>query len=218
MAEALGIAASVVSLVAFAGQLAQSATFLYTIFKDIQNAPADVNRLYNELQIVSSILTTIQRSSTTHGPDLQHALEHSNAVISDLLAMVRSLEQSDITKKRERLWNMFKMVLRRSELSTHLGALERCKSMLLQCCSTESMCESQSDIVITRYANQEPRAAQTRHADALNEVQDALDRLLIQQSDHTTSIVRNVATVGSLKDSLSRVGDSQWASKQPLKS
>lgn len=147
MAEALGIAASAVSLAAFCGQLAQSATFLYTVFKDIQNAPSDVDRLSNELRVVSSILTAVQPSSITNSSDLEQALKHSHAVISDLSSIAKSLDQYGVTKRREKVWKTFKTVLSQSELSKHLCALERCKSMFLQCCSTETMWDTQIDIV-----------------------------------------------------------------------
>ena len=86
-----------------------------------------INTLNDSVNAISSNFSSSQ------------ALQHSHAVINDLSDMVKILDQSGVTKKREKVWNTFKAVLRRSELSNHLSALERCKSMLLQCCSAETM-------------------------------------------------------------------------------
>ena len=136
MAEILGITASVVSL----ATLAEGAAFLYTFFRDIRDAPSNVKRLSDELRSITSILLTIQRSSTTtQNPELEEALKLSNAVINDISTILKPLQQSSSMKRRQKAWKRFRAVLKHSDLTDRFDALERCKSMLLQCCSTAIM-------------------------------------------------------------------------------
>ncbi len=56
MAEALGIAGSVVSFVGLAGQVAQGVNYLYNFFNSMQDAPRDIKSLATELKILGTIL------------------------------------------------------------------------------------------------------------------------------------------------------------------
>ncbi|KAM7220892.1 hypothetical protein V8F06_003786 [Rhypophila decipiens] len=185
-AEILGIAGSAISIAAFAGQLAQGAAFLYTFFRDIQNAPADITRLADELRSISSILLAVKGSSiTTHNPELDNALKLTEAAINDIATILTSLQQPGTKKKRQKAWNRFRAVLRSSDITNHLASLERCKSMLLQCCSTAIV------------------ATQTQQSGQLLDIHDLLGGLSTQQADHTTTVVQNTAAVDSLNQSVS---------------
>ncbi|KAK4208891.1 hypothetical protein QBC37DRAFT_378605 [Rhypophila decipiens] len=190
-AEILAIAGSAISIAAFAGQLAQGAAFLYTFFRDIQNAPADITRLADELRSISSILLAVKGSSiTTHNPELDNALKLTEAAINDIATILTSLQQPGTKKKRQKAWNRFRVVLRSSDITNRLASLERCKSMMLQCCSTAIV------------------ATQTQQSGQLLDIHDFLGGLSTQQADHTTTVVQNTAAVDSLNQSVVRVEDS----------
>ncbi|OQV00828.1 hypothetical protein CLAIMM_06275 [Cladophialophora immunda] len=143
MAEAFGLAASVFSVAGLAGQLAQGSAFLYNFFKDIRNAPADVRSLCNELRIISSTLTTIHQSYDIQDADLEQALRRCEQIINGLSTMIKSITPADELPEWKKIRQRFIAALNRSESAKHLRALERAKSMLLQCC-TNNMRKSQS--------------------------------------------------------------------------
>jgi len=140
MAETLGVVASGISVAAFAGQLAQGSAFLYTFFKDIENAPGDIRSLSHELQLMTSILSTIQGSFDTGDAGLEQALNHCEKVINELSAVVQTVVISPDLTKWKTLRKQFATAFKRAERMKHLHSLERAKSMLLQCCTTSIRC------------------------------------------------------------------------------
>ncbi|KAK3381234.1 hypothetical protein B0H63DRAFT_450595 [Podospora didyma] len=93
LVEVLGIAASAISVAAFAGQLAKTLTYLCTLFKDHQNAPKEFERLSTELQL-SVILVTIESSFRDSHIDteLEQALKHCDAIVCDLSNIVATFQ------------------------------------------------------------------------------------------------------------------------------
>jgi hypothetical protein len=140
MAEALGVVASSLSVAAFAGQLAQGSAFLYTFFKDIENAPDDIRLFSDELQLMTSILSTIHGSSNSGDPGLEQALEHCEQVINELSAVIGTVAISPGLTKWKKLRKQFATAFKRAERMKQLHSLERAKSMLLQCCTTSIRC------------------------------------------------------------------------------
>ncbi len=137
MAEALGVAASAISVAAFAGQLAQSFASLYTLFSDYRNAFREVERLSTELRLVSSLLTTIERSfSGSHtDADLKLVLEHCGVIVKELSQVVTTLGPVQGAKKRHILRKQLRAALKLPELAKHANSLGRAKLMLIQCCA-----------------------------------------------------------------------------------
>ncbi|KAK7430522.1 hypothetical protein QQZ08_003041 [Neonectria magnoliae] len=187
MAEALGVAASVISVVAFAGQLAQSSSFHFTFLRDIRNAPKDVRALSDELRVVASMLIPIQQSPNAQDPDLGPALKHCDVTINNLSAMLQTMQPAGTPKKRQQLWRNIKTTLGQAEISKHLAALERFKSMLLQCCATTTM------------------VTQNHHSDALRDMQASMSNFSHQQSTYATSTADNKASIASLTNSALRI-------------
>jgi len=135
MAEAFGVASGALSIAGFAGQLAQSAAFLYDFFSDVRGAPNRVRALGEELRILESILANIQKSFTGQNADLEQALKHCEKRLNELLEFVKKVDPDQHAKKRRRLWSQFRVALKRSDLAKYLGDLDRSKSTLLQACA-----------------------------------------------------------------------------------
>ncbi|KIY02220.1 uncharacterized protein Z520_02358 [Fonsecaea multimorphosa CBS 102226] len=142
-AEAFGLAASALSVVGLAGQLAQGSIFLHGFLRDIRDAPADIKSLSSELQIISSTLTTIHHSYDIQDADLEQVLRHSEQVINGLSTKVKTIGLADDLPEWKKIRQQVRAVLNRSESAKHLRALERSKSALLQCC-TNAIRKSQS--------------------------------------------------------------------------
>lgn len=140
MAEALGVAASAISLATFAGQLAQSFASLYTLFGDYRNAFKEVESLSAELRLASAILSTIEASysSSCTDVDLKLALKHCAAIINQLSRIVATLGPVPGAKKRQILRKQFRATLKLRELAKHAASLGRANVMLAQCCSNLS--------------------------------------------------------------------------------
>lgn len=135
MAELFGVASGALSIAGVAGQLAQSAAFLYDFIRDIRGAPKLVQILGEELRILTSILTEIQRSCIDQNPSLENALQHCQDRLRGLLTFVKKVDPAQHAKKRRRLWSQFRAALKRSDLTRNLRELDRCKLMLLQACN-----------------------------------------------------------------------------------
>ena len=135
MAELLGVASGALSIAGFAGQLTQSAAFLYDFISNIRDAPSTVRALGEELRVLESLLAKIQQSFTGQNADLEEALKHCEKQLNRLLEFVKRVDPDQHAKKRRRLWSQCKVAIKRSDLAKYLGNLNRSKSMLLQACA-----------------------------------------------------------------------------------
>lgn len=135
MADALGVASGVISMVGFVGQLAQGSAFLHGFFKDLRDAPQAIGRISEELLILTALLKEVQSAYASEAPDMALELKFCAKTIHELTEVVRKLELPPNTAKATRRWKQFRAALTEPEISKHLGSLERAKSMLLQCCS-----------------------------------------------------------------------------------
>ena len=140
MAEVLGVAASAISVAAFAGQLAKTSAYLYTLFRDCQSAPREIERLSTELRLVNSILNTIQSSFSDSHPDpnLALALKHCDSIVNELSSIVATLGPVQGAKKKQILLKRLRATLKLPELAKHATSLERAKLMLMQCCANST--------------------------------------------------------------------------------
>lgn len=92
MAEIFGVASASLSIVGFAGQLAQSAAFLYAFISDIKGAPEKVQALSAELWNLSSLLAGVQEAYTGQNTDLEQALKQCEQCLHKLLAFVKKVD------------------------------------------------------------------------------------------------------------------------------
>jgi hypothetical protein len=138
MAELFGVASGALSVAEFAGQLAQSAAFLHDFFKDIKNAPKTVQRISEELCILTSILIEIQKSYNIHDAELRNSLQHCGKRLDEVVAFIKNIDPAQYEQKRLRLWSQCKVALKRSDLMKYLAELDRCTLMLVQACNNIS--------------------------------------------------------------------------------
>lgn len=131
MAEALGVAGSVVSIVGLAGQVAQGVNYLYTFFNDMQDSPSDIKSLSEELKLVGDILTEVNRDGIDSAP-LSAALQRCKEVICDLENLVqRTNLVSAQSSNAKRLWSQMSTAFRNEKFRKYIERLERAKSTLL---------------------------------------------------------------------------------------
>jgi hypothetical protein len=138
MAEIFAVASGALSVAGFAGQLAQSAAFLHDFFKDIRNAPKTVQRISEELSILTSVLLEIQKSYNIPNAELRNSLQHCGKRLDEVVAFIKNIDPAQHAQKRRRLWSQCQVALKRSDLTKYLAELERCKLMLVQACNNVS--------------------------------------------------------------------------------
>lgn len=206
MAEVLSAPASVIAVVGFAGQLAQSSALLYDFFKGFKNAPEDIQALSQELQVFTSILTNINQSPYQANAGLRQALGECEKVILKLSSAVRSIQPAQDTSK-PRLWvKQFRATLKRSELAKHLRDLERAKSTLLQCCTSAMRYVNRNRGTIIRtvslitciYSVDQARGWQIMKA-----IETSLEHLAQEQTSCSTNITNLMRQVNSDTSALS---------------
>jgi hypothetical protein len=95
MAEAIGIAASVVGIVGFAGQVLRGCQTIRTFLDDLEEAPAYIEDLRTILQAFqASLATFVSKGSDeeTDGEDLRLALQYSDKCIQKLQSIADDLQ------------------------------------------------------------------------------------------------------------------------------
>jgi hypothetical protein len=130
MAEALGIAGSVVSFVGLAGQVAQGVNYLYNFFNSIQDAPKDIKSLAAELKIVGTILDEVNRD-VVDSACLRAGFQHCKDIIADLDGLVQKSNLASKQSKAKRLWSQMSTAFRNEEFRKYIEKLERAKTTLL---------------------------------------------------------------------------------------
>ncbi|CZR56349.1 uncharacterized protein PAC_06237 [Phialocephala subalpina] len=130
MAEALGVGASVVAFIGLAGQVAQGAAYLYNFFGAIQDAPADVRSLAEELKVLSPILDDVRR----HGLEtasMRAAVEQCNASVEELKALVVKSKLTTTQPRTRKIWSQMSVGFRSEKFHKHTEKLERAKLALI---------------------------------------------------------------------------------------
>jgi hypothetical protein len=134
MAEALGIAGSVVSFVGLAGQVAQGVNYLYNFFNSMQDAPNDIKSLAAELKILGTILDEVNRDvvdSAALGAALGAALQLCKDIVAELEGLVQKSNLTSKQSKVKRLWSQMSTAFRNEEFRKYIERLERAKTSLL---------------------------------------------------------------------------------------
>jgi hypothetical protein len=96
MAEAIGMAASVIGIVCCAVQVLQGCQIVRTFLDDFKDAPAYIDDLKAILQAFQTSLTTLMSKCSDEAPggeDLRLALEHSGKCIQSLQAIIDKLQR-----------------------------------------------------------------------------------------------------------------------------
>jgi hypothetical protein len=130
MAEALGIAGSVVSFVGLAGQIAQGVNYLYNFFNSMQDAPSDIKSLAAELKILGTILDEVNRD-VVDSAALGAALQLCKDTVAELEALVQESNLTSKQSKVKRLWSQMSTVFRNEEFRKYIERRERAKITLL---------------------------------------------------------------------------------------
>jgi len=130
MAEALGVAGSVVSFVGLAGQVAQGVNYLYNFFESVRDAPSDIRSLAGDLKVLGEILDEVGRDGIESAP-LTAALQRCKDVLADLESLVQKSKLTSEQSKPRSVWSQMSTAFRNEKFRKHIEKLEGAKSTLL---------------------------------------------------------------------------------------
>jgi len=142
MAEVLGIVASGISVAQLAGQVTSSIIKLKDYWNQIQDAPADINRLLREIESLNLILCHIQddRAGWTYAGSnvgMQKSLELCKEGTDDLCGLVNQLREKMEGKKGwKKKVGAVKVVLKKEEIKQikrRMKSAVRLLSLSYQC-------------------------------------------------------------------------------------
>ncbi|KAK4458101.1 hypothetical protein QBC42DRAFT_300558 [Cladorrhinum samala] len=186
MAEILGIVSGSFSVVAFAGELAKSATFVHDFISNIKRGPDELYTIAQEIKTLQSIFTEIQNSGPVQNSQLQQALQHSEKRLTALVEFVKKLDDGSPTTK-PKLWSRFKVAAKQSDLTKYLGELERSKSILLQACHSVA------------------RDEQVKQSSLLGNIQQSLAHVSTEQQACTSVVTNLQSTVEEVRGTASNL-------------
>ena len=135
MAEAFGLAASVLSVASLAIQLGDSLRTAYEFWSSIEGGPGDIHRISNDLLFLSSIFHSISQDDLSRGQGqlVKGALATAKKDVDELAALVSELTKAigpDQTRMRRR-WGSVKIVLKGGAIAKIKGYIESSKSVLI---------------------------------------------------------------------------------------
>lgn len=142
MAE-IGLVASAVGVVGFAGQITTGCLYLKTLLGQVKDGPAELGALWRELEIVNASTEDLAslwnrlKESGNVTIDPSAALQNCNQAVSTLtdyikpFLLILSNPDSSITNTR-RDWQKVKVALQRHAMTEKLENLNRAKQSLLE--------------------------------------------------------------------------------------
>lgn len=130
MAEALGVAGSVISFVGFVGQLTQGVVFLCGFLSDIKDAPEDIENLNTVLRLLSIILEDVQKHDED-SPALQTAVIYCESWVAKLKSLVQRYTPNAGETGVKRVWSQLNVAFRSKKFKKYIEGLETAKSMIL---------------------------------------------------------------------------------------
>ena len=134
MAEVVGIVASAMSIVSFAGQILQGCQNVRTFLDSIKDATDDLRLFRTEVKLFHSLLkcyrvtlAEVDWSVESERWDLARlALDYSDEAVAELAKLV---EEYDGSKKIR--WKDIKTVMRKDKFEKHLRRMERAKGYII---------------------------------------------------------------------------------------
>jgi hypothetical protein len=132
--EVLGSASAVFAVASIAIQLGETIQSLVEFWKTVQNAPAEINSLFNELRCLSKVLEKVAEHNL--GEELAssatYALLNCQTKIAELRkeahAAAANLSSHSSYKRK---WSAVQITLKKAQLDSLRNALENAKSTIL---------------------------------------------------------------------------------------
>jgi hypothetical protein len=132
--EALGAASGVIAIASIAIQLAETIQELVEFGKAVQDAPANIRALLQDLEVLRSTLLQIHRTSSRIGIDAvaETVLKECERKIYNLKMVLQpAISNLKSNKLACRKWSALKITLKKDKIESLQKAIEYAKSTLI---------------------------------------------------------------------------------------
>jgi hypothetical protein len=132
--EVIGAASGVIAIASIAIQLAETIKELVEFGKAVQDAPADIRALLQDLEVLRSALLQIHRTSSSIGIDAvtETVLKECEKKIYNLKTELEpSISKLKSNKLACRKWSALKITLKKGKIESLQKAIEYAKSTLI---------------------------------------------------------------------------------------
>lgn len=135
MAEAFGLAASVLSVASLAIQLGDSLQKAYEFWESIEDGPDHIRRLSSELRFLANIFYSIplEDHSGLQEQLVKSSLELAKKDIDELASLISELARAigPNQTRMKRRWGRVKIVLKSGTIAKMRGYIESSKNILI---------------------------------------------------------------------------------------
>lgn len=126
MAEILGLASSIITLVGVAGKLGTSTVRLKRLWDEVQDVPDSIRRCIDHLELLAPAIEEMDnefqqtRHMVQNDKAAKRSLEYSRKAVETLETLVRDMEsQITATRKRKRFVAQFKVIIKKDVMEEH---------------------------------------------------------------------------------------------------
>lgn len=131
MAEILGLASSIITVVGVAGKLGTSTIRLKRLWDEVQDVPASIQRCIEHLELLAPAIEEMNdefkrtRTMVQNDSAAKQSLEYSRKAVSTLESLVRDMESRLTTaKKGRRLVTQLKVRMKKEIIAEHQQQLQ----------------------------------------------------------------------------------------------
>jgi predicted nucleic acid-binding Zn-ribbon protein len=126
MAEILGLASSIITIVGVAGKLGTSTIRLKRLWDEVQDVPESIRRCIDHLELLAPAIEEMDnefqqtRHMVQNDSAAKRSLEYSRKAVETLETLVRDMEsQITATRKRKRFVAQFKVMIKKEVIEEH---------------------------------------------------------------------------------------------------
>lgn len=131
MAEILGLASSIITIVGVAGKLGTSTVRLKRLWDEVQDVPESIRRCIDHLELLAPAIEEMDnefeqtRHMVQNDSAAKRSLEYSRKAVETLETLVRDMEsQITGTRKRKKFVAQFKVMIKKEVMEEHQRRLD----------------------------------------------------------------------------------------------
>ncbi|KAG5657031.1 hypothetical protein KAF25_011200 [Fusarium avenaceum] len=201
MAEILGLASSIITIVGVAGKLGTSTVRLKRLWDEVQDVPESIKRCIDHLELLAPAIEEMDnefeqtRHMVQNDSAAKRSLEYSRRAVETLETLVRDMEiQITTSRKRKRFVAQFKVMIKKEVIEAHQRRLDSTLQLvsLSQQTYLIALSRSQSSIMVSElksWHESERRKIVEQKPDALITTENKhIKQDLISDTSQTSSV------------------------------
>ncbi|KAG5795992.1 hypothetical protein H9Q69_004940 [Fusarium xylarioides] len=217
MAEILGLASSIITIVEVAGKLGTNTIRLKRLWDEVQDVPASIQRCIEQLEILAPAIEEMDhefertRTMIRNDSAAKRSLEYSRKAVETLDTLVRDMEsQISVAKTTRRLVAQLKVRIKRDVIEDHQQRLTSALQLLFLSQQTYliALSRAQPEIIVSEIRNWRE-----------SEYQKQISTGLEEDDQSIRSEEPGEAQAGESQDYFKSLGSpdfSLWSARKPL--